>query len=432
MFALELSLNQPSPRFENFLIRKPALTIGSGESATIKLDELSGLEYQLSISRELGRRFKVSPVSLTGQPISSSMLGGIYDTEADLTLGSVGIRVLAVDGDLALKENEPPDRAGVRILRQAAAQKPPELPALMLQGDPSGLLSFSPDQVLYVGRGPENTFQVDAVDISHKHARIGFESGSFWVEDLGSTNGTFFQGQQISTRTTIPAGEPIVLGRNTTIIGLTAERDLTRINKSSEASIIPKTQEKFYPVLVTLSEVVRPSRLVLEVDKTINLGRDSKNDLWLGVPHVSREHCSFSVTKTGEVIVKDTSTNGTVYDQGVLANSEELRVRNHPRIFDFGKNVTIALCFNEEQEKTFLNSGGSATAFLDLLDVSLPAKLNKSKAKKPILGNVTYLERFKAVYQSLSFLGQLLLVFTVIATIVILVLIAGLLTKVFI
>ena len=264
----------------------------------------------------------------------------------------------------------------------------------------------------------------------YKHARIGFESGSFWVEDLGSTNGTFFEGQQISTRTSVPAGAAILLGRDTTLVGIANERDLDSAQKISPGETLnPALKEKTYPALVSISEVVRPSRLVLDVNSSISLGRDPKNDLWLGAPHVSREHCVFSVSKTGEVIVRDHSTNGTVYDEGVLAHGEELGIRNQPRVFDFGQGVTVALCFNEDQEKDFSKAGGSPGTFLDLLNApaTILAKSSKSKTR-----SASYSERIKAVYQSLSFFGQILLVFTVLAALVIAVLIAGLLTQVFI
>ena len=433
MFALELALSQPSPRRENVLVRKPSLVIGASNSATLQLEELAELDYQLSISRELGRKFRVTPVSLNGGQASSSVLDGVYENEAEFTLGSVGIRVTVIDGDLALRENEPPDRAGVRILRQASANNSPYLPALMLRGEPSGIISFSPEQVIYVGRGTENAIQVDAVDVSYKHARIGFESGSFWVEDLGSTNGTFFEGQQISTRTTVPAGTPIVLGRDTTLIGIANERDLDQARQINPGRELKSNlKEKAYPVLLSLSEVVRPSRMVLDVDSSISLGRDPKNDLWLGAPHVSREHCVFSVTKTGEVIVKDHSTNGTVYDEGVLARGEELGIRNKPRVFDFGQGITVALCFSEDQEKEFLSAEGDPGAFLDLLDAPAKALAKNAKITSGSGNLVSYSERIKAVYQSLSFFGQVLLVFTVLAALVILMLIAGLLTQVFI
>ena len=166
MFALEIAFSQPTPRRENVLVRKPALVIGAASSATLQLEELSDLDYQLSISRELGRKFRVTPIGLQGGKVSSSILDGVYENEAEFNLGSLAVRVMLIDGDLALRENEPPDRAGVRILRQASAQNSPRLPALMLYGNPSGMISFSPEQVIYVGRGAENTIQVDAVDVS--------------------------------------------------------------------------------------------------------------------------------------------------------------------------------------------------------------------------------------------------------------------------
>ena len=140
MFALELEMSEPSPRSESVFIKKPALIIGGSNSATFQIEELASLDYQLSVARELGRKFRVTPVSTSGEKISANLLAGVYEAEAEFNLGSVLLRITAVDGDLAVKENEPPDRAGVRVLRQSAANKTPYLPALILSDN----LSWSP------------------------------------------------------------------------------------------------------------------------------------------------------------------------------------------------------------------------------------------------------------------------------------------------
>ena len=51
---------------------------------------------------------------------------------------------------------------------------------------------------LTIGRGPDNDLVLDHVSLSGSHAVIKNEGGAFTVTDLGSTNGTFVNGEQIS------------------------------------------------------------------------------------------------------------------------------------------------------------------------------------------------------------------------------------------
>jgi hypothetical protein len=49
-----------------------------------------------------------------------------------------------------------------------------------------------------IGRGPDNDIVLDHVSISGSHAVIHNFGGTFQVQDLGSTNGTFMNGEAIS------------------------------------------------------------------------------------------------------------------------------------------------------------------------------------------------------------------------------------------
>ena len=52
-----------------------------------------------------------------------------------------------------------------------------------------------------IGRGPTNTIQISDSFISSEHTRLWYRSGTWYVQDAGSTNGTYVNNQ--------PAREPI-------------------------------------------------------------------------------------------------------------------------------------------------------------------------------------------------------------------------------
>ena len=225
-------------------------------------------------------------------------------------------------------------------------------------------MSFMADQPLYLGRSKRCSLRVDAADVSAEHARLGYESGEFWVEDLGSTNGTFINQQPVSGRQNVPPGVPIVLGREITIAGISSEAQLTELTSYASGASTPTTHEVQYPALVSKSELVRPVRLELTPGSSFHIGRDPRSDVWIGAPHVSRKHGAVSVSKTGWVTVEDHSTNGIAHDQGMLRRGETLELEGQPKVLDFGGGVTIALCFDPEQEERYANSDGGRFAFV--------------------------------------------------------------------
>lgn len=63
-----------------------------------------------------------------------------------------------------------------------------------------------------VGRLPECDIQLNSNTVSRKHARVSIEGSSYFLEDLGSGNGTFVNGKQISSRVQITPNDRIKFG----------------------------------------------------------------------------------------------------------------------------------------------------------------------------------------------------------------------------
>ena len=62
-----------------------------------------------------------------------------------------------------------------------------------------------------IGRAPDATIQCDATGVSRHHARIVVSQGEATLEDLGSKNGTYLQGERI-TSAALSDGDEIRLG----------------------------------------------------------------------------------------------------------------------------------------------------------------------------------------------------------------------------
>ena len=54
------------------------------------------------------------------------------------------------------------------------------------------------DEKITVGRLADNSLQIDDGSVSSRHAEIEMDAGIFHLHDLGSTNGTFVNGEQVT------------------------------------------------------------------------------------------------------------------------------------------------------------------------------------------------------------------------------------------
>ncbi len=64
-----------------------------------------------------------------------------------------------------------------------------------------------------IGRAPDNTIVLADRGISAQHARLVQRGGRWWVEDLGSTNGTWVNGRRVERPTGMNPGDVLQCAR---------------------------------------------------------------------------------------------------------------------------------------------------------------------------------------------------------------------------
>lgn len=70
-----------------------------------------------------------------------------------------------------------------------------------------------------LGRDPGSDCPLNDKTVSNRHARLSFHHQQWWLEDLGSTNGTFLNQEAITSPMVVTSGDQITCGKiNLTII----------------------------------------------------------------------------------------------------------------------------------------------------------------------------------------------------------------------
>jgi len=112
--------------------------------------------------------------------------------------------------------------------RRVRAPKPPKPPRVkkasrqakgtklvVIEGPLVGTVIPLETSQITIGRAPDSTLVIDDDYASSRHARVYPAEGSWIVEDLGSTNGTWIDRTRITTPTVLSVGAPLRVGRTT-------------------------------------------------------------------------------------------------------------------------------------------------------------------------------------------------------------------------
>jgi pSer/pThr/pTyr-binding forkhead associated (FHA) protein len=101
---------------------------------------------------------------------------------------------------------------------------------------------------LVIGRDPSAGIVLEDTEVSRRHAQVAPRSSGMVIEDLGSTNGTFVNGEQIEGERSLHGGEKVRIG--TTVLEVSVPVQATKI-----ASVIPEEPD---PGATKMASVMSP------------------------------------------------------------------------------------------------------------------------------------------------------------------------------
>ncbi len=153
------------------------------------------------------------------------------------------------------------------------------------------MINSNTPRIITVGRSPQNDIVIDNKNVSSSHACFKILNNEIILEDVGSTNGTYVNGEKITSQK-VTASDTITFSKQHTF-------DWSRLKKLVNTDQPAKT------------EGAGRVHTKIKEREVINIGRSSDNDLVINNIKVSRKHAKLE--KTGnEWFIEDLgSSNGT-------------------------------------------------------------------------------------------------------------------------
>jgi len=221
---------------------------------------------------------------------------------------------------------------------------------------------------IFVGRDPESSLVVSGLGsevVSARHLRLSHSDGQWWIEDLGSSNGTFVNGHRVmpGSRVPLPHGAEIRLGESgprfnvVEAAGRRVARTLVEQTPIADPGATAPTPGSDLQPPPSEPEGPHESKIKIKLHSTqtdedfkvarsrIVIGRGPTCDVrWLREQDtiVSREHAEIALSADNKAILRDLgSRNGTLLNGHRLTEEQELHVGDRIELGRGGPEIVV-------------------------------------------------------------------------------------------
>lgn len=117
---------------------------------------------------------------------------------------------------------------------------------------------FADTEPVTIGREPDNKVAMQLGVLSRHHAKVFFENGSWFVQDLGSANGSFFRGKRLA-----PNAKVELVNGDIVHFGTVAMSISLAVSDGAQMKVVEKVVEK--PVEKIVEKIVeKPVEKIVE------------------------------------------------------------------------------------------------------------------------------------------------------------------------
>ncbi len=111
---------------------------------------------------------------------------------------------------------------------------------------PGAAFTLEGDQIT-IGRDSTNGVVINDAEVSRRHARLTFQGGKYVLEDFGSTNGTFVNGQRLAGPRVLKPGEVVSFGEQIVLVFEAINVDSGATVVSPRAAAVPSVPRPATP-----------------------------------------------------------------------------------------------------------------------------------------------------------------------------------------
>lgn len=217
--------------------------------------------------------------------------------------------------------------------------------------NPKQEFELSQTEIL-LGRDPSLDIVFNLTAVSRRHARLTLRGGDYFIEDLGSSNGTYLNGEALSTAAVLTSGDQISLGHEVTlqftgppltapetqVAGLTMDQTVIEADTSLRTVVgAPQLQVMVSGLTSQTYPLVAPS---------LSLGRSEDNDIVIPSKIVSRHHARIEKVTLGyQLAILPQATNPLLLNGKPLTQPAILRHGDQIEVESNLPDLSVTLVF---------------------------------------------------------------------------------------
>lgn len=215
---------------------------------------------------------------------------------------------------------------------------------------------------IIIGRDPDVDITIPSPIVSRRHARLTRDGDGYMIEDLGSSNGTFINGQRVSERKLLRSGDQVRFGKAIvldysapqeelgTVVSQIPDPSAGVLETQLEQSIDIEDLETTPPKLV-VTVAGESSQTYSLTRPVITIGRGQDNDIVIPSPIVSSQHARLDRMNGGYVLEMLPQAKNPVLAEGrPLEGSHVLHHGDILRIGSLDPGVMVTMTYQSPSE----------------------------------------------------------------------------------
>jgi ABC-type multidrug transport system ATPase subunit/pSer/pThr/pTyr-binding forkhead associated (FHA) protein len=218
---------------------------------------------------------------------------------------------------------------------------------------------------IIIGRDPNVDLTIPSPAVSRRHARLTRQGEGYLLEDLGSSNGTFLNGERLGEPRLLKSGDQVRLGQAITLTYEAPSPEPVQQTAASSAPAVPdKVMQTMLEADINLDDIkaAGPPKLLVSVaggdskthtltESVYSIGRGDSNDIVVPSQIVSGQHARLERVNGGyQLEVLPQAKNPVLFEGRPMEASRVLHHGDILRIGSLDPGMMVTLTYQAPSE----------------------------------------------------------------------------------